>query len=149
MRISARPTPAIDRLRTLELLEAATAKELDRIDRMTCEVDVPAGRVVTEEGARSQGFFLIVSGCAAVTIAGLERSRLGPGAFFGEMALLDGTPEPATVTALTPMLLRVATPQEFADLREVRPLTRAILETLAARPRLALDEGSRLTPAPA
>ncbi len=77
MRISTRSMPAIDRLRALELLEAATDTELRRIDRLTCEVEVPAGRVVTREGSRPQGFFLVVSGHAVVTAAGVERDVSG------------------------------------------------------------------------
>jgi CRP-like cAMP-binding protein len=137
MRISTRSRPAIDRLRALPLLDGATEGDLDRIDRMMCEAEVQAGKVLIREGASPQGFFLILSGRAAVTIAGVDRVVLDPGMFFGEVALLDGAPEPATITALTPMLLRVATRDEFAQLTEVHPLTWAILQALAARPRLA------------
>jgi CRP-like cAMP-binding protein len=149
VRTFTRSMPAIDRLRALPLLEAATDEELGHIDRMMCEVEISAGKAVTSEGDRPQGFFLIVSGSAAVTVAGLERGVLGAGMFFGETALLDGAPEPATVTAITPMLLRVATGEEFARLSEVRSLTWAILQTLAARQRLALGDGPRLTAVPA
>jgi CRP-like cAMP-binding protein len=145
--VSSRRTPAIDRLRSLALLQAATEKELDRIDRLTCEVAVPAGKVMTREGARPQGFALILSGSAIVTIASLECIVLQPGMFFGETAVLDGGPEPFTVTALTPMLLRVATAEELVQLSEVGPLTRAILPRLATRQRLALRIGSQLTSA--
>jgi CRP-like cAMP-binding protein len=141
MRIFTRSTPAIDRLRGLPLLEAATAEELGRIDRLTCEVEVPPGRVMSSEGDRPRGFFLIVSGVAVVMVAGVERGVLGEGMFFGETALLDGSREPATITAVTPMVLRVATREEFAQLSQVRPITWAILKTFAARQRLALADG--------
>src|SRR5262249_13002943 len=132
-------TRAVDRLRSLEQLRGATAKELGRIDRLTYEVEVSAGNVLVREGENSRGFFLIVTGRAAVTVAGVDRGALGRGMFCGETALLAGAPEPATVTALTSMQLRVASRQEFAQLSEVRPFARALLYTLAAQQRLVYD----------
>jgi CRP-like cAMP-binding protein len=100
---------------------------------------LPTGDVVTREGDRPHGFVLIVSGRALVAVASVERGVLSTGMFFGETALSDGAPEPATVTALTPMRLRVATGREFAELSEVRPFARAFLKALAARQRLAFE----------
>ena len=139
VRISAHRRQVLDRLRTLPILRSATDTELVRIDRMMCEVDVSAGDVVTREGDRPRGFFLIVSGRAVVTVSAVERGVLGTGMFFGEIALVDHGPEPATVTALTPMRLRIATGREFAQLSEMRPFARAILQTMVARERLALE----------
>jgi CRP-like cAMP-binding protein len=143
VRVSSARARAIDDLRSLQLLRCATDKELSRIDRVTFRVEVVAGRVVIREGEHSRGFFLIVSGRSIVTVAGVEHGVLGPGMFFGETALLDGAPEPATVTALTPMRLRVASRDEFDELSEVRSFARAMLKTLVARQRRAYDEGSR------
>jgi CRP-like cAMP-binding protein len=142
MKLSAERTGAVDRLRSLRQLQGATGKELARIDRLTYEVDIGAGEVITREGELSRGFCLIVSGHAVVTVAGREQRVLDPGMFFGETALLDGAPEPATVTALTPMAIRVANRQEFAQLSEVRPFARAMLYTLAAQQRRGYSEGS-------
>jgi CRP-like cAMP-binding protein len=134
----------------LRLLRSATDEELGRIDRLTYEVDVPAGRMLTSEGERPRGFFLIVSGRAIVTVAGLVRDILDSGTFFGETALLDGAAEPATVTALTPMQLRVATGQEFAQLRVIPPVAYAMLKMLAAQQRATYNgRASRLTAQPA
>jgi CRP-like cAMP-binding protein len=133
---------AIDRLRSLPPLRGATDKELGRVDRLTYEAEISPGGVVTKEGESARGFFLIVSGRAIVTVAGLERDALERGMFFGETALLDGAPEPATVTALTPMRLRVANRREFAQLSQVRPMARALLEALAAQERRSFDDGA-------
>jgi len=46
------------------------------------------------------------------------------------------------VTALTPMQLRVASPQEFDQLSDLRPFARAMLQTLAAQQRLAYDHSA-------
>jgi len=85
---------ASDRLRSLPLLKSATDEQLARVDRLTYEVEIAAGRVITRECAHAQGFFLIVSGRAMVTVAGVEHSVLDRGMFFGETALLDRRPEP-------------------------------------------------------
>jgi CRP-like cAMP-binding protein len=149
MKLSAERTGAIDRLRELRQLHGATNKELVRIDRLTYEVEVPAGHVITREGEQSRGFCLIVAGSAAVTVAGTDRGVLNSGMFFGETALLDGAPEPATVTALTPMKLRVASRREFALLSEVRAFARAMLQTLAAQQRVAYGNGGDRSVRPA
>jgi CRP-like cAMP-binding protein len=143
VRITSARARAIDDLRSMPLLRCATDKELSRIDRLTLEVEVAPGRVAIREGEHSRGFFLIVSGRAIVTVTGVERAVLGPDMFFGETALLDGAPEPATVTALTHMRLRVASRREFDELSEVRSFSRAMLKTLVARQRRAYDDGSR------
>jgi len=149
VRRSADRARALNHLRSLPPLRGATDMELARVDRLTYEADVSPGSVVTKEGESSRGFFLIVTGRALVTVAGLERDVLERGMFFGETALLDGAPEPATVTALTPMRLRVANRKEFTQLSQVRPLARAMLEMLAAQQRRSYVDGvARLTEQP-
>jgi len=135
-------TRPIDRLRALPLLRGVGTKELARIDRLTDEVDIAEGRVVTREGERARGFFLIVSGRALVTVAGRERGMLDAGMFFGEAAVVDDAPEPATISALTPMRLRVATRHGFSQLVVMPPFARALLQSLAAYERLAYDDGA-------
>jgi CRP-like cAMP-binding protein len=77
-----------------------TKKLAERAD----EVEFRKGEVVVEAGARGGSFFVIVEGEARVTKSGRTVARLGPGDFFGELALLDGGPRSATVTAATPLL---------------------------------------------
>jgi len=58
-----------------------------------------AGQAVTSEGEGAVAFHLILEGTATVTIKGKTVNKLGPGDYFGEIALLDGKPRTATVTA--------------------------------------------------
>src|SRR5512143_3833510 len=58
-----------------------------------------AGDVVTVEGEGADGFFVIERGEAEVAVQGQLRGRVGPGDFFGEIALLMGTERTATITA--------------------------------------------------
>jgi len=132
--------PAIERMRPLRALCGSTDKELARVDRLTYEFEAPAGAVLIREGDGQSGFFLIVSGMVEVSVAGGRCGELGPGSFFGETAMLDRGPEPATVTALTRTVLRVASRREFRELAEIRSVAHTMLRTLAARQRLALGD---------
>jgi CRP-like cAMP-binding protein len=136
-----RRNPVIDRMRPLRAMCGSTDKELERVDRLTYEVSAPAGAVLVAEGEPSRGFFLIVSGVAQVSVGDASCGTLGTGTFFGETAMLDRGPEPATVIALTPMLLRVANRREFRELAELGPVGHTILRALAARQRVAFSRG--------
>ena len=57
------------------------------------------GETVTDEGQSAVGFFVIESGNARVSVGGEERGRLGPGDYFGEIALVDQGARTATITA--------------------------------------------------
>lgn len=134
--------PAIERMQPLRALCGSTDKELARVDRLTYELEAPAGAVLIREGDSPSGFFLIVSGKAEVSVAGRRCGELGPGTFFGETAMLDRGPEPATVTALTPTVVRVASRREFRELAEIRSVAHTMLLTLVARQRLTLHNGT-------
>lgn len=57
------------------------------------------GQVIVPEGEKGQGFYLVLAGEALVMRDGSEVARLGTGEFFGEVALIEGTPRNATVLA--------------------------------------------------
>jgi CRP/FNR family transcriptional regulator, cyclic AMP receptor protein len=73
------------------------------------EVDVPAGKVLAEEGRLAYEFFAITEGTADVTLGGQHAAALGPGDFFGEIGLLAGDRRVASVVATSPMSLVVLT----------------------------------------
>jgi CRP/FNR family transcriptional regulator, cyclic AMP receptor protein len=73
------------------------------------EVDVPAGKVLAEEGRLAYEFFAIRDGTADVTLGGQHAATLGPGDFFGEIGLLGGERRVASVVATSPMSLVVLT----------------------------------------
>jgi CRP-like cAMP-binding protein len=126
-----RTTPSPDRheqLRALPLFGRASKRELDRISTLTTTVHVEPGRTLTAEGTVGREFFVIESGEAAVSVNGTDVALLGPGSFFGEIALLGHELRTATVRALSPMTVLVQTPAEFHELVEVAPSVRAQLE---------------------
>ena len=121
-------------LSRVKLFTSCTGKELDEVGRITTEVRVRAGRVLCNEGAPGQECFVVVSGQACVTIAGEHVATIEDGGFFGEMALLDGGPRVATVTAETDMVLLALTSAEFSSLLDRVPaVTRHMLASVGAR----------------
>lgn len=95
------------------------------------EHSYPVGHVIAKEGAPGFGFLLIESGTARVTVRGEERRTLGPGSYFGEVALVDRGPRTATVTAETPVTAHMLSAMEFRSLVQEHPaLAWALLEGL-------------------
>ena len=93
-------------------------KELKRIAQAMNEKRVDAGQHVTEEGKMGVGFFVIESGNARVTVGGEEKRTLGPGDYFGEIALIADLPRTATVTADTPLRCWGLAPWDFRPIVE-------------------------------
>jgi CRP/FNR family cyclic AMP-dependent transcriptional regulator len=123
----------LEHLGRIPLFRSCNKKELSIIAKSVDELTVAAGRVLTSEGAAAREAFVIVDGEASVTIDGSEIAKLGPGDHFGELALLDGGPRTATVTAITDLTVVVVDQRSFfALLDEVPGLSRKILATLAA-----------------
>ena len=108
-------------LGNVSLFAACSREDLAAIVAVTTLIDPPAGRVLCTQGAPGDEFFVIVDGAATVTIDGDDVASLGPGDFFGEMALLDGGPRIATVTTTSPARLLVLTRPEFNALLERVP----------------------------
>jgi voltage-gated potassium channel len=103
--------------------------------------DVAAGTVVIRHGERGDAMYFIVTGEATVQRAP-EPVILGPGAFFGEMALLFGAPRSATVTATRASVLLVLDIADFRELAGRRPEIVDAIEAEARRRRAANDAGA-------
>jgi CRP/FNR family transcriptional regulator, cyclic AMP receptor protein len=128
----------VERLASVSLFRSCTQSELRELAGITTELDAPAGTVFCHEGATGSDCFVVVEGDADVTIGGEHVCTVGPGGFFGEMALLDGGPRVATVTAKSDMRLLVLSRQEFAALlTRVPAVSRRMLAAIGARLRLA------------
>jgi len=133
--------PWLDRLRKVDLFAQCSDKELEQIDKLMTEVDVPAGRVLMREGDLGQEAFVIEDGEAVVTRDGVELARRGAGSILGEMALIDHGPRSATVTAATPITAYVLNRSEFASLLDDAPDVAAKITTEVESRRPHVDTG--------
>jgi CRP/FNR family transcriptional regulator, cyclic AMP receptor protein len=128
----------LDHLAKVPLFSALSKKDLALIAKSAEDVKVDAGKVLVTEGSAGAEFFVIMDGKARVTRRGRKVAELGPGQFFGELALLDRAPRNATVVAETPMEVLVLGQREFAALiDEVPGLAHKLLAGIARRLREA------------
>jgi CRP-like cAMP-binding protein len=128
------PGAPVETLRRVPLFEELDAAELESLAVLMNEANVPAGAIVTAEGAPGDGFFVIESGEAEVTIDGTPRSTLTAGDYFGEIALLLGSNRTATVRATTDLRCFALTPWDFRTLVEGDPsIAWKVMQSMAAR----------------
>lgn len=111
----------LEMLRAVPLFGDLSRKELGGILDTAKEVEHDPGDEIVREGATGVGFHLILEGQVRVTRGGRTVARLGPGDFFGEIALLDGGPRTATVTAESALRTLSLTSWEFRPLVEGTP----------------------------
>ncbi|MGZ8605988.1 MAG: cyclic nucleotide-binding domain-containing protein [Actinomycetota bacterium] len=129
------------KLANVPIFSGCSKRELAVIARAAKEVSHREGTVIAREGERGIGLFLILDGECAVTIGGKGKAKLGPGDFFGEIALLDGGPRTATVTALSPVRLVGITGWVFRGLLMEHPsIALKTLEAVAGRLRAVSKE---------
>lgn len=83
--------------------------------------EASAGVRLTGEGAAGYSFFVLSDGTASVTIDDVEVNALGPGDFFGELAILGDGRRTATVTTTSPVRLLVLFGTEFRQLQQEHP----------------------------
>ena len=122
----------------MPLFRACSRKARSTVARRAKERRVGAGEVVINEGETGNEFFVIMGGQAQVRRGGKKVATLGPGQFFGDLAVLDKAPRNATVTAETPMALLVLGQREFSALiEEVPGFAHKLLAGLAHRLREA------------
>jgi CRP/FNR family cyclic AMP-dependent transcriptional regulator len=107
-----------DLLQRVPIFQGLEPRELERIAGSMKQRTFRAGDTVTAEGQGGVGFFVIESGEAKVTIGGKDRRTLGPGDYFGEVALLTDSPRTATITAETDLHCYGMTSWDFKPLVE-------------------------------
>ncbi|MHB1710833.1 MAG: cyclic nucleotide-binding domain-containing protein [Acidimicrobiales bacterium] len=134
--MSAHPK-ALD-LKSVWLFSSCTTSELKKIRGLLEEVRLSEKKVLIEEGTMGREFFLIVEGTASVTRNGRKVARLGPGSYFGELALLDRGPRSASVTSESDMTVLVLSQRQFNGVLDSVPaIAHKLLKTMATRLREA------------
>jgi CRP/FNR family cyclic AMP-dependent transcriptional regulator len=109
---------SVEALRQVPLFSDLNKRELQQIARLFKERRFATGETVVQEGSGGAAFFVIDAGEAKVSIGGEERSTLGPGDFFGEIALIDEGTRMATITAAGDLLCYGVTYWDFRPLVE-------------------------------
>ncbi len=126
------------KLRAVPLFAHCTAKELGFIATQVEEMDFPVGKVLCREGQTGGDFFVLMSGSADVTRGTKRITKMVPGDFFGEIALVDGGKRTATVTTTSPARCLVLGPRQFQNvLHQDTDISHAIMKALTYRVREA------------
>jgi CRP-like cAMP-binding protein len=126
-----------DALAKAPLFHTLSRGDLVALARVSEDMEMEEGRVLAREGDIGHEFFVIVDGEVDVVKDGALLRKLGPGDFFGEIALIWESPRrTATVTAATPVRLFVLTRQAFRGLIDHHPdIEGKVLEALEDRVR--------------
>ncbi|HZD81092.1 MAG TPA: cyclic nucleotide-binding domain-containing protein [Actinomycetota bacterium] len=132
--------PALTLLADVPLFSGLSRPQLERVADLAQEVGYGAGRMIVRAGTPGAAFYVIVSGRAKVVKGKIASARgeaeLGPGDFFGELALLDGGPRSASVVAAAPLsTVRIERAPFRRMLREDPDIGLKLLEAMAVRMR--------------
>jgi CRP-like cAMP-binding protein len=123
-----------DDLAGLSLFDELDEEERNAIAHWFEVQETGPGVSLTGEGASGYSFYVLSDGTASVTIDGVEVNALGPGDFFGELAILGNGRRTATVTTTSRARLLVLFGTEFRQLQEEQPeLARRIENGVRAR----------------
>jgi CRP/FNR family transcriptional regulator, cyclic AMP receptor protein len=124
----------IDVIKGVPLFSHLSKKQLSEVARLADEVDLPEGKELIREGAAGREFFALLEGSVDVRRNDRRVNTLGPGDFFGEIALVARSPRTATVVATTPVRVLVITAQGFRGLLHNQPtITMNVLTALGER----------------
>jgi CRP-like cAMP-binding protein len=137
--VQLRKNTKLELLKRVPLFEHCSRRDLERIASIADEIDLPEGKELTREGRPGREFFVLIEGEADVRKGNRRINRMGPGDFFGEIALVTDRPRTATVVARAPVRALVVTARNFKRLVEQQPQIQGkILSAVVAR--LAPDE---------
>jgi CRP/FNR family cyclic AMP-dependent transcriptional regulator len=136
-------TPSVDLLHRVPLFAELKPKELEKLTSSFKERTFAEGEDVASEGETSGGgrFFVIESGEAIVSVHGEERGRLGPGDYFGDVAMIDRGERTATIHAASDLKCYSLTFWDFRPLVESDArIAWPLLQVMAKRLRAAESE---------
>lgn len=111
-------TLKLEMLGHLFFCQHLTQDERLKVLRYVHEVQKLAGEPIVRQGDEGQDLFLVVQGSVDVWVDGAQVTTLGPGAHFGEIALVSGQRRTATVVAREPVRLFRLSRDDFFHLSQ-------------------------------
>src|SRR3954454_7528145 len=121
-------------IRRVPLFARCSKAELKEIAKLADEIDLSEGKEMAREVAPGREFFVLLEGTADVKKNSRKVNTLGPGDFFGEIALVSHEPRTATVIATSPVRALVITDRSFRRLLEESPQVQTkVMEAMAQR----------------
>jgi CRP-like cAMP-binding protein len=130
------------RLKQIPLFSDLSGGDLERLGSWTDEVDLPAGKSLIHQGNFPHEFMVLESGTAEVTHDGEHLADLGPGDFFGEMALLEEQRRMASVVTTSDATVIVMHARNFRAMEEAMPEVAArIKATMLERQQADREKG--------
>lgn len=124
----------LDHLRRVPLFSKMGTSELERLGALADEIQVGLDTIIAEQGHIGHDFFIVLDGRVMVLDGKTPVATLGPGDFFGEIALIESVPRTATVRAEGIVTLLVIGHREFHALMDEFPTVRAaVLDAVAER----------------
>ena len=126
------PGAPVDVLKRVRLFADLDPNEIEQIALLFKERSFPPGETIIKEGSGGAAFYVIETGEVTVTIGGEPRATLGPGDYFGEIALIDEGARIASIVANTNLHVYGLTLWEFRPLVEQNGVIGwKLLQTLA------------------
>ena len=125
---------SVDDVKSVPLFSGLNQRQLKRVAREFTERDYRPGRTIVREGEMDGiGFFIVTDGSAAVHVGGQRVGTLGPGDYFGELALINRSERSATIVAETDVRCLMTAFWDFRKLASANPdILWKLLEHLAA-----------------
>jgi CRP-like cAMP-binding protein len=137
-KVAAMAKPSPDLIRGIPIFAELDDASVNQLSSDFIEREFGTGDAIATEGEGGLNFFVVESGTAEVSVGGRSVATLGPGASFGEVALVDKSARTATVTATSTLRAFALPVWSFRSFAESRPsVTWKLLELLAERLRTA------------
>jgi CRP-like cAMP-binding protein len=132
----ARSDDLVTHLAEVWMFSKCSKKDLQHVARELEVLDIAEGTPIVSQGSAGDAFYVLLTGEADVRRNGKKVNALGPGSYFGELALLDPAPRNADVVATTPVqVARLKVAPFRRMLHDVPAMNERLLAGLARRVR--------------
>jgi CRP/FNR family transcriptional regulator, cyclic AMP receptor protein len=130
-----------DLVRAVSVFEHVQPADIDALAAIATDVEFPAGRTIARQGEMGNGLFVVAAGRVNVIRDGEWLATLGPGEWFGELAVLARAPRIASCIATEPTICLAVAAWDTEQLLLERPaLALAMLRSLATRMRAVSED---------